>query len=138
MARHRKQTPRYLQHSKSGQGRLVWKDALGIRQEKLLPGPFGSPESLAAKARLELELATSPTRTPADQRAITVAELLLAFVEHAKRYYVDQDGKPTKELLVLRYAIRPVRELYAQTRPVLGLLKAMIDHLGDQAAFLPR
>ncbi len=113
MARPRKLTPRYLEHKKSGQGRLVWTDSAGIRHEKLLPGPFESSESLRAKARLELELSISPTRTITDSKGITVVEVLLAFVEHAKRYYVDPDGEPTKELLVLKYAIKPVRELYA-------------------------
>jgi hypothetical protein len=38
-------------------GRLIWTDKLGQRQAKLLPGEYGSIQSLAAKARLELELA---------------------------------------------------------------------------------
>lgn len=114
MARPRRTTPSYLLHPRSGQARLIWTDAVGIRHEKLLPGPFGSTESLAAKARLELELATSPTRTAEPDR-ITVAEVILAFHEHATRYYVDPDGNPTKELLVIRYALRPMRELYGTT-----------------------
>lgn len=115
MARPRNATPSYLLHGKSGQGRLIWTDAVGVRHEKLLPGPFGSPESLAAKARLELELATSPNRAAANPDRITVAEVILAFHQHATRYYVDPDGKPTKELLVIRYALRPMRELYGTT-----------------------
>lgn len=115
MPRPRKVTPRYLKHKKSGRGRLVWTDAVGGRHDKLLPGAFESPESLKAKARLELELTNSPTRNLAVADAVTVAEVLLAFMEYAKEYYVDPDGKPTKELLVIRYAIRPVRELYPCT-----------------------
>jgi hypothetical protein len=63
VARKRKLTPTYTLHKQSDHGRLTWTDLLGIRQEKLLPGAFNSPESLTAKARLELELATSPTGT---------------------------------------------------------------------------
>ncbi|VTR91577.1 Integrase family protein OS=Planctomyces limnophilus (strain ATCC 43296 / DSM 3776 / IFAM 1008 / 290) GN=Plim_1106 PE=4 SV=1 [Gemmata massiliana] len=116
MPRPRKLAPRYLKHSKSGKGRLVWTDAVGVRYERLLPGPFGSPESLAAKARLELELATSPTNTPAAPDRITVAEVILAFHNFAVRHYLDLDGLPTKELLVIRYALRPLRELYGTSR----------------------
>lgn len=112
MPRPRNTAPTYIPHAKSGRGRLQWYDATGTRREKLLPGPFGSPESLAAKARLELELATSPTRTGAATDRITVAEVILAYHQHATRYYVDPDGNPTKELVVIRYALRPLRELY--------------------------
>ena len=58
MARPRKLTPSYLRHKQTGR---VWTDALGIHREYILPGKFGSQESLEAKARLELEFATSPT-----------------------------------------------------------------------------
>ena len=57
MTRHRNAAPSYLEHKQASRDRLVWTDSLGIRQQKLLPGLFGSAESLAAKARLELELA---------------------------------------------------------------------------------
>ncbi len=53
MARHKKPAPSYVLHKQSGRGRLAWTDPLGVRQQKLLPGPFGSPESLTSKARLE-------------------------------------------------------------------------------------
>ena len=115
MPRHRNLTPTYTQHKQSGRGRLIWTDTAGVRHEKLLPGVYGSDESLAAKARLELELATSPTRNTVASTDITVAELMAAYVVHAARYYVDADGKPTKELDNMKTAIKPVRELYAET-----------------------
>jgi integrase len=108
----RNTSPTYIPHAKSGRGRLQWYDALGVRHEKLLPGAFGSPESLSAKARLELELATSPTGTVTENNRISVGEVLNAFLDHAEGYYVDGDGQPTKEVTVLKYAIKPVRELY--------------------------
>jgi integrase len=108
----RKLTPSYVLHKQSGRGRLVWTDANGNRQQKLLPGPFGSPESLAAKARLELELATSPTATVANRNAISLAELLCAYLDHAQSHYRGPDGKPTKELENMKVAIRSLRELY--------------------------
>ena len=51
MARSRKPIPSYLLHKQSGRGRLVWYTHLRERKQKLLPGLFGSNESLAAKAR---------------------------------------------------------------------------------------
>ena len=113
MARKSNVTPSYLSHKQSGRARLVWTDVTGVRQQKLLPGKFGTRESLAAKARLELEIATSPTRGVVRHPDVAVAEVLAAYMAHAQRYYRGADGNPTKELHGIRYAIKPVRELYA-------------------------
>ncbi|HEX4607760.1 MAG TPA: hypothetical protein VH092_06085 [Urbifossiella sp.] len=43
-----------------------------------MPGPFGSAESLATKARLELELAVSPLSTTNTCGGVSVSEVLLA------------------------------------------------------------
>lgn len=114
MSRTRNAAPSYIPHAKSGRGRLQWYDATGTRREKLLPGPFGSAESLAAKARLELELATSPTATaePVGPEALTVAELLIAYLNYAERHYREPDGSPTDEVRHLKTVMRHVRELY--------------------------
>lgn len=113
MPRPRNLTPTYTHHKQSGRARLIWTDAVGIRHEKLLPGEYGSEESLAAKARLELELATSPTKSAVAHSDITVAEVLVAYLSHAARYYADATGKPTKELGNMKAALKPVRELCA-------------------------
>ncbi|MCI0700249.1 MAG: hypothetical protein L0241_04110 [Planctomycetia bacterium] len=115
MPRPRNLTPTYTLHKQSGRGRLIWTDTAGVRHEKLLPGDYGSEESLAAKARLELEIATSPTRNAVVSNDITVAELMAAYMAFAARYYVDADGKPTKELENMKVATKPVRELHAET-----------------------
>lgn len=109
----RKLTPSYVPHKQSGRGRLVWTDAVGTRQQKLLPGPFVSPESLAAKARLELELVASSNAIAASRNAISLAELLCAYLDHAQSHYRGPDGRPTKELENMKVVIRALRELYA-------------------------
>jgi integrase len=117
----RKLIPSYVLHQQSGRGRLLWTDAVGIRQQKLLPGPFNSPESLVAKARLELEIASAaaapPARTPAG--AVSVAEVLAAFLDHARRHYRRDDGIQTREVGEYKLVIRHVRELYGVT-PAAG------------------
>ena len=116
MSRPRKLTPSYLEHKQTGRGRLVWTDHVGIRHEKLLPGAFESPESLQAKATLELEIATSPGRIPtAHRNGISVNELLLSFLEHAERHYRGPDGNPTGELREYKRVARHVRTLYGAT-----------------------
>lgn len=111
--------PSYVPHSASGRARLVWYDRTGIRRQKLLPGPFGSPESLAAKARLELELATAPTRTSTVENNITLNEALLAYLQHAEQHYRGPDGKPTSKLCEVKIVVRALRELYGDT-PAAG------------------
>jgi hypothetical protein len=104
-----------LLHRQSNRGRLVWTDAHGVRHQKLLPGPFNSPESLAAKARLELELVVSPSRAVADPDGITINELLLAYLGHAEQHYRGPDGEPTDETRHVKTVCRFVRELYGDT-----------------------
>jgi hypothetical protein len=79
MPRSRNPVPSYLRHRQSGRGRAVWTDALGVRREQLLPGPFNSSESRTAFARLQLELETAPHQHgPPYPDGITINELLLA------------------------------------------------------------
>src|SRR3954447_9917209 len=98
MAPRPRPTPSYLEHKQSGRGRAVWTDQNGTRHDRLLPGPYGSPESRTAFARLLLELEVSPQPADAAKRdGLTVAEVLLAYLKHADRHYRDPDGKPTGE-----------------------------------------
>lgn len=119
MPARRNPTPSYLLHKQSGRARAVWTDRDGNRQQKLLPGEYNSPESLAAFARLQLELATSPTAAiPAPGvggtvSTRTVAEVLSAYLDFAERHYRDAAGNPTSKLNEVKLVIRSIRELYA-------------------------
>jgi integrase len=115
MPRPRNVKPSYLQHKQSGRARAVWTNAIGLRQFRMLPGPFNSPESLAAFAKLQLELATAVVATPTTSDGLTVNELLLAYLTHAEQHYRAEDGTPTDEIRHLKTACRHVRELYGTT-----------------------
>jgi integrase len=138
MPRPRRLTPSYLVHKQTGRGRLVWADHTGTRHERLLPGAFGSPESLRAKAALDLEIATSPIRAPdAHRTGISVNELLLAFLDHGERHYRGPDGNPTGELSEYKLVSRHIRQLYGDT-PVADFgplkLKAVRQRMVDAGA----
>jgi len=110
MPQPRKTLPRYLKHA-SGKGRIVWTDPAGVRREKMLPGPFNSPESLSAFARLQLELAVSPAPVlRVTARGPTVAEVLVPYLRFVEAYHAG-----SHELKTIKYALTPVRELYALT-----------------------
>jgi integrase len=116
MSRQRNAAPAYIFHKQSGRGRLVWTDRTGTRQQKLLPGPFNSPESLAAKARLELELATSPIAAPVSAQGggLSLAEVLVGYLDHAEKHYRGLDGQPTSKLTEVKIVLRSLRQLYAE------------------------
>ncbi len=85
------------------------------RRFRLLPGKFNSLESLEAYGRLDAELADSPKVVINSSNNLTVNELLAAYLEFAAKHYSPDGSKPSKELVNLRYAIRPLREPYGMT-----------------------
>lgn len=115
MPRPRNPLPAYLRHP-SGRARVAWTDAAGVRHFRMLPGPFDSLESRAAYRAFLAELEAAPHRavTPAPSSR-TVADILLAYLDHAERHYLDADGNPTDEVRHVKTACRAVRELYADT-----------------------
>jgi len=78
-----------------------------------LPGPFDSTESRQAFARLQLEIEVSPVPSGDGAAGISVAEVLLAFLEFAVKHYVREDGATTDEVDKYKLTCRYVRELYA-------------------------
>jgi integrase len=108
--------PSYCFHKASGQA-VVWLDG---RTHYL--GTYGSPESHAAYRRLiaeravALPFASASQQIPVDVRSdLRLNELLLAYMEFAREYYV-KNGKPTGEHRNMEDAIRPLRDLYEGTR----------------------
>jgi integrase len=91
----------------------VWTDTAGQRHYRLLPGEFDSPESREAFGRLLVELEAAPHQVEQPSAdGVTVAEVLLAYIEHAERHYRGPDGRPTDEVRHIKTACRHVRELY--------------------------
>ena len=83
-------------------------------------GMYGSPESRENYNRLIAEWLDRDRQphvaTP--QVDLTVAEVLLAFTEHAHRYYRRDDGTLTNEITAFRSALRIVRALYGRSLAV--------------------
>jgi hypothetical protein len=121
MSRRPNPVPTYRHHKPSGQAVMTVRQADGTRRDVYL-GAFNSPDSRAEYSRLVAELAAAtvtaaikPTSGAPTPAALTVAELLLAFWQHAQQHYRRPDSTPTSEIHSYRVAIRATRELYGHT-----------------------
>lgn len=86
-------------------------------------GKYGSPESKASYDRVIAEWLANGKQLPPPsshellpQSSVTVNDLILAFMQHAKGYYV-KNGEPTGEIPNMKESLRPVAILYG-TEPV--------------------
>jgi integrase len=128
--------PSYCRHKASGQG------VTRIDGRDHYLGPYGSSESYERYERLISEWRINrqqnadpkPRLSDPSVQALSISELIGRYRRFAESYYV-RDGSPTKELSCMRYALRPVRQLYGSL-PVNEFgplaLKAVQQHLIDQ------
>jgi integrase len=90
----------------------------GVRKSVYL-GVYDSPESKAEYARRIQLLSTTTGTTDETKLAapsaadITVAELLVAFLNHAEQHYRHPNGTPTSSVWAFKLAAKPLRELFA-------------------------
>src|SRR5688572_24316012 len=104
-------TPKYRCHKATGQAVVT----LSGRDHYL--GPWQSAKSKREYARLTSEWLAAGGVVAKDQSAaITVEELLAAFWQHAKAYYVNAESRPTTEQLNFRTLIKRFRRAYGETR----------------------
>jgi integrase len=128
-----KKAPKYRPHKASGQARVT------INGETIYLGKWDSRDSHQEYERLIKEWrANHGTVTrkaaPAAAADITVAELLVAFWDHAQEWYRRPDGTPTTEVRNFRPIIRLLRDTYGE-KPVTEFgaiaLRAVRQHMID-------
>jgi hypothetical protein len=116
MARPRNTVPAYRKHSQTGRAAVSIYRTDGTRTEIVLPGTYGSEQSKQEYERLLAQLRANGGRLPVTttKKDITVAELVLKFMQHAETYYVDPATKEnTSEFVTIQAALRPLSRLYA-------------------------
>jgi len=108
--------PSYCRHKKSGQAVVYF------GRKAVYLGPFCSSESHQnyereiARWRVAQESGIDRETVAIDRAAPkTVSELILAYLLFAKTYYVDADGKQTKEFTEMKLALRPLRKVHGST-----------------------
>jgi integrase len=109
-------SPSYRLHKPSGQAVVT------INGKDHYLGPHGSDESVVEYKRLIAEwtaVQAAPSPSQASPAAadgdLRVSELLVAYLKFAGSYYVKH-GQPTGELDNIKYAVDPLRDLYARQR----------------------
>jgi integrase len=120
MARPRNTVPAYRKHSQTGRAVVSIYRQDGSRTEIILPGLYASEQSKQEYERLLCQLRAHGGQLPIEAaKDITIAELVLKFMEHANTYYVDPVTKTaTNEVIAYRAALRPLCRLYADTPAV--------------------
>ena len=126
--------PSYRLHKGSGQALVQ------INGERIYLGKHGSKESKEKYQRIVAEWLVSVREHKADGDGkrtapyrfdLSINEMLLAYWKFAEGYYA-KDGKPTKEFVCMKHALRPLRKLYG-TRRVRDFgplaLKAVREHM---------
>lgn len=116
MPRPKSMIPAYLLHKATGQARVR------INGRDFYLGPFGSGDSRRKYGELVAQFSSGklidpfalPSATTIENDSCpSVAELCVAFLDHAERYYV-KEGKPTDELKCFKSAMAPVIALYGR------------------------
>lgn len=105
----------YYHHRASGRAFVT------IDGRRIYLGPHGTQKSRDRYDRVIGEwIARGRTTAPdpataAPAAGLTVVELIDAYWQHAKAYYVHADGTPTSELATCRDALRVLKRLYGPT-----------------------
>jgi hypothetical protein len=107
--------PSYRLHKPTGQAvvRLDGRDHYLVKHQT-----EASQEAYRRLIAEWLKAGTHPPGRPsgvAQSIGLSIGEMILAFWTHAEKYYRRADGSPTGELANFRYALRPLRRLYAHT-----------------------
>ncbi len=101
--------PSYRHHKASGQGFVE------IQGHRHYLGRHDRPETRRKYERLIAEWLANGRMLPVEPDVITICEVLARFWTHAETYYRTADGTPSRELENLRYALRPLKNLYGDT-----------------------
>ena len=105
-------TPKLRHHKATGQGYVV------LNGKYIFFGPYGDPDVTEQYHRTIAEWVANGRQQQKTPEEITINELLARFWVYAEGYYQDVAGNPTTEIGNLRVALRPVSEIYGQTKAI--------------------
>lgn len=103
--------PSYRLHRPSGRAVVT------LNGKDIYLGAFNTPESNAEYQRVIGEWLAQPLAAAGGVRdgGPSVAEIMVAYLEHAKNYYRDADGNCTSGYDAVRYSLLSLEAVYART-----------------------
>jgi integrase len=109
--------PSYRRHKQSRQAIVTLTDACTGRRRDVLLGSYGTKASMEEYRRVVLDWEASERRLPSSAPTLdlTIAELIDRYWQHVETYYRHEDGTATGEVQAMRYALRPLKHLHANT-----------------------
>lgn len=120
--------PELCVHKATGQAYVY----VGGKRQYL--GRHGKPQTLQKYHQLVAEIIASGGQVPVEKSSLRVKELVARFWVWAEGYYLKADRTPTQELDNFRQALRPLKELYADTpvssfgpRALMAVRQKMIE-----------
>jgi integrase len=122
-------TPSYRKHRATGQAVVT----LNGRSHYL--GRYGTAASKAEYNRLISEWLAGGRQLLTQDDDLSINELILAYVRHAVTHYRNPNGQPTRQLELVKLAMRPLKDLYGHTEAAhFGplALKAVRQRMIDQ------
>ncbi|MCI0499013.1 MAG: tyrosine-type recombinase/integrase [Planctomycetales bacterium] len=105
-------TPKLRHHKPTGQAYVV------LSGKYIFFGPYGSPGVEEQYHRTIAEWHANDRQPGKEPEEITITELLARFWVHAESYYRDAAGNPTTEIGNLRVSLRPMCEIYGNTKAI--------------------
>jgi integrase len=99
--------PRYAHHKATGQA------VVRLQGRDIYLGKFRSSASREAYKRFVAEWSQNGGKLPAPKHTATVTEVIVAYLEFAKTYYL-KDDKPTDEVRMLKTSLKIARGLYGR------------------------
>lgn len=88
---------------------------VNLNGQRVYLGKWETPEAQARYDRTMAEWLARGRTMPDQASALTVVELVAAYVEYAQEYYTNSDGTPSRSLDRLKRPVRDLRTLYGDT-----------------------
>jgi integrase len=105
-------TPKLRLHKGTGQAYVV------LNGKYIFFGPYGEPDVAEQYHRTIAEWHANGRQQQKTPEEITINELMARFWVHAEGYYRDPAGSPTTEMGNLRVSLRPMCEIYGNTKAI--------------------
>lgn len=101
--------PAYSKHKSSGQA------VVRLNYQDIYLGPYGSKESRLEYDRVIAQWVANGRRLAKNHGDLTILELYDSYRIHCEKHY-RKNGKPTREISNIKYAMVPLVELHGETR----------------------